>query len=100
MPPRDLVGELHQAGLPTDSLAPPTNQLQLPLDDGSGGIYQSDPKGLVGQQQQQQMAMVRCNIMGKPPPPLPLMARTAAADAAIRATNVSQHQMQRYSHQW
>lgn len=49
----------------------------------------------------QLMSKVRCNIIGKPPPPLPHMgARVSAESTSILANSSAQQQMQRYCNQW
>lgn len=87
------IGDPHQAVEPS------------PLDDGpyqneypGGDLSHPPPNKIGGPPPAGQMSMVRCNIMGKPPPPLPHLARVSAEPTSILA-NATQQQMQRYSQQ-
>lgn len=68
-----------------------------PIDHHGGDISHRGPinaKGPTGQ-----LSMIRCNIMGKPPP-LPHLARVAVDGPPPPILTSSQQPLQRYSNQW
>lgn len=79
------------------------NQSEQQHPGGAGDLSRRLPSGLVNAKGQMQgpMSMVRCNIMGKPPPPLPHMTRVAIDGPPPPILGNSQPQLQqRYSNQW